>query len=362
MIKQASILILGIFSSIVSCQGQRGISIDRSHLSLARTTWESLLESEDPQELFRVYVGDTLPGPQSGIPSVVGRWESSRDSLHFYPYFSFRPGQSYILQLPNQGSIPFYILNEKASEAPISLRIFPGLDSLPANQLKLYLQFSSPMREGFAYSHVSLLEHSGQPLESPFVPLKPELWDESHTQLTLWLDPGRIKRGLGSQQHFGEVLTEGQTVALVVREGWKSRQGKALKTEVRKSFYISEYDYDSPLPETWALRSPEAHSLSPLILFFHESLDYALLQHTLTVWDSKGNKFLGTVSVPPDGTSWEFTPDSSWLPGTYEIRIETFLEDLAGNNLNRPFDLDLLENVELSKEREVAILTFEVQF
>jgi len=32
-----------------------------------------------------------------------------------------------------------------------------------------------------------------------------------------------------------------------------------------------------------------------------------------------------------------FIPDASWIDGDYQLEIEIRLENLSGNNLNRPF-------------------------
>jgi hypothetical protein len=44
-------------------------------------------------------------------------------------------------------------------------------------------------------------------------------------------------------------------------------------------------------------------------------------------------------------TIWKFAPAHPWIAGEYTIAISPLLEDVSGNNLNNPFDLDL------SKER-----------
>jgi hypothetical protein len=38
---------------------------------------------------------------------------------------------------------------------------------------------------------------------------------------------------------------------------------------------------------------------------------------------------------------WRFTPEQPWKPGEHRITIDPELEDLAGNNLRKPFEVDL---------------------
>ena len=38
-----------------------------------------------------------------------------------------------------------------------------------------------------------------------------------------------------------------------------------------------------------------------------------------------------------------FIPAEPWRPGEYQLLVDTVLEDLAGNHIGRPFDVDLNE-------------------
>ena len=43
-----------------------------------------------------------------------------------------------------------------------------------------------------------------------------------------------------------------------------------------------------------------------------------------------------------------FTPDAAWKSGTYSIRAGTSLADLAGNMIDRPFEIDVFERVDFA--------------
>jgi hypothetical protein len=49
-----------------------------------------------------------------------------------------------------------------------------------------------------------------------------------------------------------------------------------------------------------------------------------------------------------------------WKSGTYRIQIPTTIEDLAGNNIGKPFDVDLFDRVERSTNRAVVFLNFTI--
>jgi hypothetical protein len=58
---------------------------------------------------------------------------------------------------------------------------------------------------------------------------------------------------------------------------------------------------------------------------------------------------------------WTFLPDAAWRPGTYALVVETVIEDLAGNNVGKPFDVDIFENVQRTLTSESVTLPFEVR-
>jgi hypothetical protein len=42
---------------------------------------------------------------------------------------------------------------------------------------------------------------------------------------------------------------------------------------------------------------------------------------------------------------WRFTPREAWEHGAYRITADNTLEDISGNHLDRPFDVDVFETV-----------------
>jgi hypothetical protein len=58
---------------------------------------------------------------------------------------------------------------------------------------------------------------------------------------------------------------------------------------------------------------------------------------------------------------WTFTPDTVWRRGRYQLIIQTTLEDLAGNNIGKPFEVDLFEGVERRLSTKTVKLSFEIQ-
>ncbi len=50
------------------------------------------------------------------------------------------------------------------------------------------------MSRGDSYRHIQLRDAKGKAVELPFLELGEELWNPDMTRLTLFIDPGRVKR------------------------------------------------------------------------------------------------------------------------------------------------------------------------
>ena len=122
---------------------------------------------------------------------------------------------------------------------------------------------------------------------------------------------------------------------------WKDKFGNPIRDGKAFRFAVGNADRQKPIPRLWELREPSNGSSEPLVLQFDEVLDYALLQHTITIWNQQNQSIKGRVEIVQKQKEWHFYPDLPWASGEYRIMIDSKLEDLAGNNLNRLFDVDL---------------------
>ena len=55
-----------------------------------------------------------------------------------------------------------------------------------------------------------------------------------------------------------------------------------------------------------------------------------------------------------------FTPDNAWSAGVYALNIPGILEDLAGNKIYTPFDVDSLDNPRLPGPSQTYELSFTI--
>jgi len=75
---------------------------------------------------------------------------------------------------------------------------------------------------------------------------------------------------------------------------------------------------------------------------------------------SGGMVITGGVEVGAGERSWIFTPDVAWKKGSYSIRVGTSLADLAGNMIDRPFEIDVFDRVDENLNRSTRIVNFKV--
>ena len=107
--------------------------------------------------------------------------------------------------------------------------------------------------------------------------------------------------------------------------------------------------------------APAAGTLTPLSVAFPEPLDHGLLLRALGVLSPDGQAVPGKIDIGTHELTWSFTPQSPWAPGAYNIVAFGTLEDLAGNRIGRPFEVDQFERTDKSSEPEKTFLAFVVR-
>ena len=302
-----------------------GLSIPRSQLR----------ESKQLQERLTIQL--IKEGERS---SVLGEFKIEDKIVLFEPLVPLTRGLRYGVLFDNSSLGEINIPNSETA-APALLEIYPTQDTLPENLLKIYLQFSQPMVEGRSLAYVTLLKDDRDTMKGTFLDLQPELWNNEGTVLTLWLDPGRAKRDLTPNKTLGAPLKKGERYTLHILKTWQSQEGIALTSTFKKIFITSLRDDQSPSPAQWKLKVPASGTTEPLEIDLIESLDYSLLNDAVQLFDADRVPVAGMVKLGDEESTFTFIPNESWKHGDYTLQIEGRLEDLAGNNLNRPFDRDL---------------------
>jgi hypothetical protein len=275
---------------------------------------------------------------------IYARYSLKEAQLALKPRFPLRPGIDYeaIATLPSGEEVrrQFRLAEPHFPTAPSVVKVFPSGAELPANVLKFYVHFSAPMREGrHVFEAICIEQESGEPIHDPW--RRVELWDDKAMRLTLWIHPGRIKKGVNLREEFGPVLEPGKRYRIRFTTALRSAGGIPLQDEYVKEFRTTEEDHDRPNPEFWKISETKIATLSPLSVTFPDPLDHALLHRHLRVFRNY-QQLDGRIEVSKDERQWVFTPLEAWdVDSSYRLRVNPRLEDQAGNTPLRLFDTDI---------------------
>jgi hypothetical protein len=347
--------------------------------AVAREEWSSFLA-------VRI-VPENQAALRAEPPALLGSYTATREGIRFEPRFPLEPGlrfraefdpvqmhavaQKHLLlcgsscadwktTFTSKLAADFSPPRRTPGARSSVVEIFPTADLLPENVLRFYIHFSAPMSRGEAYARIHLLDATGRTVSDPFLELAEELWSTDGTRFTLLIDPGRIKRGLKPREELGPVLEAGKAYTLCIDREWLDAKGNPLAAGFRKSFRAGPPDEISPDPKTWTIKPPKAETRTALEVRFPEALDRALLDRLIAVTDGAGQVARGTVTTSDGETVWKFAPHCIWHSGVYGLKIVTDLEDVAGNSVARPFEVDATGPVTRRIASESVTLPFRV--
>lgn len=274
-------------------------------------------------------------------PAIFAKVESIGGRLSLQPSFALVAGSAYEARLRQPDGrhlrkrhvVP--ILGKRS--VPRVLTVYPRAKAVPANLLKFYLYFSEPMREGReVFDLIRLEDETGKTVHSPW--RRQELWSDNAQRLTLWIHPGRIKRGVNLRETFGPVLKPNARYTLVIDSSMSSAAGIAMAEDFRLHFQTNAEDRERPVPTAWELKIPGVNSRKPLRITAPESFDHALLSRHQWIENQDGKRISGTFHVDAGERSWSFEPRLPWETGQHRLCVDDWLEDLAGNTPTRKFE------------------------
>ena len=358
MLRAAFVLVLSLFvaqAEITNPPARFSWVTNSAHRVIVRAP--ELPRGGNLRDILQVHVEQEDLRSAIGLPPINGRHELTREGLEFRPQFPFQAGVKYRATFHPPGkkavSSVFEIPLVPKIPSTVVTQIYPTAEVLPENLLKFYLYFSAPMSGGHIYEHIQLADDSGRPVELPFLEIDEELWNPDMTRLTLFLDPGRIKRGVKPLEEIGPALEEGKSYTLKIAQQWVDATGTPLKQNFEKKFRIAPSDRDAPDIAQWKFTEPKAGSRDPLKIEFTDPMDHALALRMINVKNISGEK-----SLTQNEKLWSFVPEKPWPDGEHQLLVQTTIEDLAGNNPGKPFEVDLFSEVEKRITRATITRTF----
>jgi hypothetical protein len=334
-------------------------TIDVVGVPAAAMTELAVLDSRDAwTAVFKVSVGaDQAP--------MVGQYSIEGGRVRFTPMFPLDHGRQYQVSFTAPGAPPITsavgLPAKDTTPRTTVTQVFPTMEVVPENQLRMYIHFSASMGSRGGLDFVHLLDEAGREVKDPFLPLDAEFWNDDRTRYTVFFDPGRQKRGIAPIADMGRSLTAGKSYTLVVDAEWRDGEGLPLTQPYRRTFKVGPPD-EKPLdPQSWKIDAPAAGTSAPLTVTFPEPLDHGLLLRALGVLAPGGKPLEGAVIVGGNELTWAFTPAEAWKAGQHNLVAFAMLEDLAGNRIGRAFEVDQFDRTDNNNEPEKTLIPFVIR-
>jgi len=307
--------------------------------------------------VFLVYAG------AGKVPPLLGSYAVESGTLIFHPRYPVAAGVHYhaVFRARDGAMITGDFDGAPRATNPVARveQVYPTADVLPSNLLRLYIVFSAAMSQGEAGAHIRVEDDKGNVLPDELLPGQ-ELWDPTFRRLTMTFDPGRIKRGLTSNQTIGPPITEGRHYKLVIDRDWPDARGVPMVQDFTKSFTGGPPDRTPPDPGQWRVIAPAEGTSNALVVDFPRPMNYSLLLKMMGI--ARGQAMVaGRVDLDRHEAEWRFTPDAPWPAGDYRLVIDTGIEDLAGNHIGAAFDIDIFEKVSKTIERKSVTIPFTIR-
>jgi hypothetical protein len=324
------------------------------------------LDETRGQAILRV----SVDGTDAGAPLVSGQLAVSAAGLEFTPRYPLDPGRAYVAvfdpaRLPTprpDATLRTVVRLPAVARTPTTtvVRMLPTAATLPENLLRMYVEFSAPMAREHGREFLTLLDDRGREVKDAFLALDVDFWSPDGRRYTVFLDPGRVKRGILPNDQFGRALTPGRTFTIAIDPKWRDANGQPLAAAFRHDFGVSAVDMAPIRPADWRLAAPGAGTRDPLVVTFPKPLDHGLLQRALGVTRS-GAVIAGVIEVGPGELTWRFSPQDAWAAGSYDLLALSILEDPMGNKIGRPFDIDTFDRIDETPAPERTTIPFVVR-
>lgn len=302
-------------------------------------------------------------------PAMLGTYTVEGNGIRFTPAFPFDAGRQYHVsfdpaRVPGGPGAPLVATVGRPAEhttpSTVVTHVYPSGDVVPENLLRMYVEFSAPMGRKSGVEYMQVLNQDGTVIEGAILPLDYEFWSPDHKRFTVFFDPGRVKDGILPNREMGRPLTIGGAMTLVVGREWADEHGLPLKEEFRRTYKVTVADTKPLDTASWKIQAPSAGSRDGVVVTFPEPLDHGLLMRAMGV-ERGGKTVEGETGVAEGETRWTFTPREPWQAGAYQILALDILEDLAGNQIGRAFEVDNFDTVDKSPNPQTIRLPFTVR-
>ncbi len=159
------------------------------------------------------------------------------------------------------------------------------------------------------------------------------------------------------------MFEEGKAYSLVFAETCRDAMGQPLREKFEKKFRIGPADRTAPDPQRWRIALPKAGTRDRLTVTFDEPMDHALSLRLIRVETAREGKVSidGETTLSESERGWTFVPQQPWTRGNFWLVVATTIEDLAGNNIGKTFDVDLSSGAQRRVAAENVSVAFRVE-
>jgi hypothetical protein len=314
-----------------------------SILGLSQETLDELAKEELADKNWTIFFNVRVVDASQ---PMMGAYEIASEAITFQPRFLPDPNISYEVSFSSNGLKTLFpktretqefsatVSFDEAFKSPKVEAVFPTSQLLPANMLRLYVQFSSPMGLKNPYEYIRIVREDNVGIKEPFVEMEEGLWSRDRTRLTLLIHPGRIKRGVGPNITQGEVFEEGQSYRLEISDEW------GLDSDHVKQFKITESVRSTIDLKEWEIMAPNSESSEILTIKTKKMLDKAIGERMVSVIDENGSQIKGLFHYNSVNMTLSFIPEQKWNATRYSILVNPRLEDVCGNTPMSEFDVE----------------------
>jgi hypothetical protein len=302
-----------------------------------------------PLQNARIKPGFALFLLQQDVPvsyPVACKSEVVGDSLFIEPVFELGRGLSFQFQLYIGADTirkNFNTLPARMEDKAYVQQVFPLTDKVPSNILMFHVVFSSPMQQDpKAFQHIFIYDEHGN--QKHKIWREKSNWTQGGRHLVLMIHPGRIKHGIDYDAEGGPLFEQGKQYRLVIDTSLKDQYNRPLKQEGSKIFTITAADSRIPVFNYDTTKKINPGSKNPFLFEFSEGMDYGAMQIGFTLTDKGGKKTPGRIE-PVTDKSWTFIPETLWAQGPYQLELNDYTTDFAGNHLVRKFEEASLEDM-----------------
>ena len=339
--------LLSVLFSVV-LMGQGTFSVESNRVTFHK--WNK------PTKYLKVFLVEEIHEKKDSIV-VAGKFITKGEDFIFIPDFPLLDHITYTLVSDSDSHI--FSLKAKTNIAPVVTQIYPTATELPENLLRMYIQFSKPMKTVGNLENIKLVDENGMQIKGAIFNNVYELWDATQTQLTIIFDPSRVKTGLIANETLGRALQAGENVRLVV-DHLQDIYGQPMEHPYTKRFTVVKEDVIAPDTDLWEMELPTSNENAAFKLHFVDAIDEMSLLNRIKMYTDSGEVLKGMIHLKNEERTWEFIPEENWMPGKYLIKVNTRLADPSGNNLNGLFD-HKIGGLKNEKEGTVITIPFHIE-